>query len=489
MTETIVSCVVSEETKVSNDVTSDITDDDDTCPIGLVKFTKPVLTVAGQMYEKVYIEDWFREHDTDPLTGMWVGSYKQLIPVPESVFKNEKELTELKNKTRENTLIWAPTLGFLHRATLLTKHIEDYKMKINKNSFTEDEKKDWNLYNLKINKMTKQFLKPTAVIIKQKVRPVYRPLYEDYQEDEEEQYREPEREPEPESLPELEEEEPPKKVETKSEVKSVGKGPAPKKGTPKVAKKKDDVVKKAKKKKVTAKKKQLTQTPPTGKYSSYKEALEQSGKEKEDELHLNDLYNQWRTQTLLEELYDEKKPKAKLEVKPEVKVQPKLEVKPEVKVEAKVEVIKEVVKVCTTIEHISEECTMNCMERFYVKLIKNTLLFGFRFAQLKSMRIVNQMFKDFPFDGADLFNTHFENCVMTHCSFNGTDLKSTHFHSCNMRGDGVMFVGAIADQETTFEYCSLEYMNVWQCATEEKEFRRILDKRGLENANRVTIYL
>jgi hypothetical protein len=51
-----------------------------TCSISYEKMIDPVITPAGQMYDRVNIEKWIKDHGTDPYTR---GSLemKQLTPV------------------------------------------------------------------------------------------------------------------------------------------------------------------------------------------------------------------------------------------------------------------------------------------------------------------------------------------------------------------------------------------------------------------------
>ena len=47
------------------------------CPISLELMTDPVVVVeSGQCYERVAIEEWFRTHDTDPVSNMRLASKK-----------------------------------------------------------------------------------------------------------------------------------------------------------------------------------------------------------------------------------------------------------------------------------------------------------------------------------------------------------------------------------------------------------------------------
>eukprot|EP00966_Prymnesium_polylepis_P165168 3818767-Prymnesium_polylepis.1 len=39
------------------------------CPITLALCIDPVQTIKGQTYERAAIEDWFKTHQTDPMTG------------------------------------------------------------------------------------------------------------------------------------------------------------------------------------------------------------------------------------------------------------------------------------------------------------------------------------------------------------------------------------------------------------------------------------
>ena len=39
------------------------------CPITLALYIDPVQTIKGQTYERAAIEDWFKTHNTDPMTG------------------------------------------------------------------------------------------------------------------------------------------------------------------------------------------------------------------------------------------------------------------------------------------------------------------------------------------------------------------------------------------------------------------------------------
>jgi hypothetical protein len=49
------------------------------CPIGQEIYIDPVTTILGYTYERVYIEGWLEDHDTDPLTNEKLSS-KVLAP-------------------------------------------------------------------------------------------------------------------------------------------------------------------------------------------------------------------------------------------------------------------------------------------------------------------------------------------------------------------------------------------------------------------------
>jgi hypothetical protein len=49
------------------------------CPISLEIMTDPVITADGSTFERARIEEWFKDHNTNPLTNEIVTS-KALIP-------------------------------------------------------------------------------------------------------------------------------------------------------------------------------------------------------------------------------------------------------------------------------------------------------------------------------------------------------------------------------------------------------------------------
>ena len=49
------------------------------CPITREIFFDPVMTCDGQTYERQAVQEWFKSHDTSPLTGLPLAS-KTLMP-------------------------------------------------------------------------------------------------------------------------------------------------------------------------------------------------------------------------------------------------------------------------------------------------------------------------------------------------------------------------------------------------------------------------
>lgn len=64
------------------------------CPISHDIFVDPVTTVLGYTYERASIENWFKTHQTDPLT-MEIVSSRDLVPN-----RAIKSAVEVFNKSR-----------------------------------------------------------------------------------------------------------------------------------------------------------------------------------------------------------------------------------------------------------------------------------------------------------------------------------------------------------------------------------------------------
>ena len=129
--------------------------DEKICSISLDEITKPVVTIAGQLYNRPAIETWFKNNDTDPLTGMWVGTYKYLIPVPPDVFGDQKQLSQFKKNMRMNTLMWAPTYRYLQKAKKIAPLISEFKNK----QFEGEEKKQWIAHQKKLATLARLYNK------------------------------------------------------------------------------------------------------------------------------------------------------------------------------------------------------------------------------------------------------------------------------------------------------------------------------------------
>lgn len=79
------------------------------CPISHMPVIEGVRTPDGQLYEKVEIENWLKDHDTNPLTRAPL-SKKDLIPDPEATAEATKIFINFLKAKREETKQIAPHL-------------------------------------------------------------------------------------------------------------------------------------------------------------------------------------------------------------------------------------------------------------------------------------------------------------------------------------------------------------------------------------------
>lgn len=114
-------------------------EEDKICPISFDEISHPVVNIAGQLYDRPAIEGWYKNNDTDPMTGMCVGPYKYLITVPTDIFQDVQALGKFKKNMRMNTLLWAPAFRYLQKAQRLLPLIQEFKEKL----FEGEENKAW----------------------------------------------------------------------------------------------------------------------------------------------------------------------------------------------------------------------------------------------------------------------------------------------------------------------------------------------------------
>jgi len=71
------------------------------CPLSMEVFVDPVVTPNGKIYERQFIENWLKDHDTDPVDSNITLNIKQL-ETEEDVKKAARLWRESRNGTTEN---------------------------------------------------------------------------------------------------------------------------------------------------------------------------------------------------------------------------------------------------------------------------------------------------------------------------------------------------------------------------------------------------
>jgi hypothetical protein len=100
----------------------------------------------------------------------------------------------------------------------------------------------------------------------------------------------------------------------------------------------------------------------------------------------------------------------------------------------------------------------------------------------------NINFKGMTFNGADISNNYFVQCIFSRCTFIGTNLSGCIFMGCYFQGEEVNFAGAKVTEDTQFIDCIMEDIGSWNTCSDLQQVKKILEHRHLAEGYQVNSF-